>query len=303
MSRSPAPSRMPLVEEPRRRGHLRRWALTASLSLALAGCSSDGGAAPGSAASPPGFGHVHGLGIDPSDGALYAATHYGLFLVPYDGPPERVGDRLQDTMGFAVTGPGTFLGSGHPDFAADPDLPARLGLIRSGDAGLTWTSVSLLGEADLHALRSVGEVIFGWDSGTGSLLVSPDAGRTWEARSVLALRDFVVDPGDAERLLATTEQGLQQSRDGGRTWAPVPGAPALLLLSWPATERLVGAAPDGTVSTSTDGGATWVRAGSTSGAPAALTSGTEPELIAVATEGGVQVSTDGGVSFGPSGRS
>src|ERR687895_1117732 len=47
--------------------------------------------------------HVHGLGVNPEDGALYIATHTGLWRV---GPEERRagrgGDRLQDTMGFTV---------------------------------------------------------------------------------------------------------------------------------------------------------------------------------------------------------
>ena len=47
----------------------------------------------------PGLVHVHGLGINPTDGALYAATHTGLFIVR-DGHASRVADRHQDTMGF-----------------------------------------------------------------------------------------------------------------------------------------------------------------------------------------------------------
>lgn len=57
-------------------------------------------------------------------------------------------------MGFTVTGPKTFLGSGHPDFDKDPQLPPRMGLIRSADAALTWQPVSLTGEVDFHALHS-----------------------------------------------------------------------------------------------------------------------------------------------------
>lgn len=285
----------------RRRRPLPLLTLGCVLSVALSACGAGQGSAPSVVGATIGFGHVHGLGIDPADGAPYAATHYGLFLVPPTGPPRRVGNRLQDTMGFTVAGAGTFLGSGHPDFAADPDLPALLGLIRSSDAGQSWSPVSLLGEADLHALRTVGDAVFGWDSGTGALLASADGGGSWETRSVLALRDFVVDPGNLDHLLATTATGLMVSTDGARTWTPVPGAPPLSVLAWPASDRLFGSAPDGTVATSTDRGATWTPTGSVAGSPAAMTAAPESGLVAIATEDGVAVSTDGGSSFVPRG--
>jgi hypothetical protein len=66
-------------------------------------------------AEDPGVVHVHGLGINPKDGGLYAATHTGLFVIG-DGTATRVSGRLQDTMGFTVVGPDHFIGSGHPDF-------------------------------------------------------------------------------------------------------------------------------------------------------------------------------------------
>jgi len=104
-------------------------------ALIACGAASPRAAAPSGPAFPdPGVVHVHGPGVDPADGVLYAATHYGLFRIPETGPATRVADRFQDTMGFTVVGPRTFLGSGHPDFAKDPDLPPRLRLIRSADA-------------------------------------------------------------------------------------------------------------------------------------------------------------------------
>ncbi len=88
--------------------------------------------------------HVHGLGVNPKDGALFTATHTGLFRVAPGGTqPVRVGDRYHDTMGFTVVGPDHFLASGHPD--GRERLPPLLGLIESRDAGESWQAISLLG--------------------------------------------------------------------------------------------------------------------------------------------------------------
>jgi hypothetical protein len=91
--------------------------LVVALLMVGAGCT-DGERAAATlqaVAEDPGVVHVHRLGISPRDGALFAATHTGLFAVG-DGTATRVTQRFQDTMGFTVVGPGYFLGSGHPDF-------------------------------------------------------------------------------------------------------------------------------------------------------------------------------------------
>lgn len=158
---------------------------------------------------------MHGLGVDPADGALYAATHFGLFRLPADGPEAtRVANRYQDTMGFTVVGPNSFLGSGHPD--SREDLPPRLGLIESTDGGESWQPLSLAGEADFHTLHAAHGNVYGYEAGSGEFMVSDDRVE-WETRSRLAMRDFAVSPTDPDTLLATTERGLARSTDGGRT--------------------------------------------------------------------------------------
>lgn len=274
-----------------------------SLSLGLAACTpgSDGSRdATALATGELGVEHVHGLGVDPADGVLYAATHFGLWRIPEQGEATRVADRYQDTMGFTVLGPGTFLGSGHPDFQMDPDLPTRLGLIRSADAGETWDSVSMSGEADFHVLHAVHGQVYGWDSGSGRVMVSSDDGRSWETRSTLDLRDFVVNPDASERLLATTETGVIRSDDGGRTWAPVPGAPAFTVLAWGSGDFLYGVTADGAVQHSMDGGGTWSVRGAVGGSPEALTvslDGDSERLYVAVAEKGILSSDDGGATF------
>ena len=241
-----------------------------------------------------GLTHVHGLGIDPSDGVLYAAGHRGVFSIK-DGQAERRGDLVQDTMGFTVAGPKRFLGSGHPDIQRDQVLqkgmPRQLGLIESTDQGVTWRGLSLQGQADFHALTFAHNRVFG--SNAGQLMVSSDL-KTWETRSSVALASIAVSPADAELIIGTTERGGQRSTDGGRTWTPIAGAPALLWVSWDATAGVWGTTANGEVWHSTDA-ATWTRAGTVSGKTAAIYA--HPSGIFVATDQAVSKSTDGGKTF------
>ena len=186
--------------------------------------------------------HVHGLGGDPASGDLYAGTHYGLIRLPEEGAPTRVGGLVQDFMGFTVVGPGHFLASGHP--GADQDGPANLGLIESTDGGRSWQTLSLAGQADFHALEAKHGLVYGYNA--GQLMVSADK-RTWDTRASIDLADLAVSPQDPQTLLATAQQGLARSTDGGRSFRLVTGAPLLQLVTWPEAGRVVGVDPDGAV--------------------------------------------------------
>lgn len=243
--------------------------------------------------------HVHGLGVDPGDGVLYAATHSGLFRVPEEGQATRVANRAQDTMGFSIVGPGTFIGSGHPDFREDDVRPPLLGLIESTDRGETWQRLSLHGEADFHALHAAHGKVYGYDSTSGTFMVSGDREK-WDRRAKLPMRDFAVSPAEPDAVLATTQRGLARSADGGRTFTPVPGAPVLAVLAWARQDALYGVGPDGTVHHSADGGASWDRRSTVGGQPEAVSvdarEGKETLYVA-AGERGIVASSDGGTSF------
>lgn len=237
--------------------------------------------------------HVHGLGVDPGDNALYAGTHYGLFRLPEQGQATRIADRVQDFMGFTVAGPDHFLASGHP--GEGQDGPSSLGLIESTDGGQTWESLSLAGEADFHALEYRHGQVYGVNSMTGEFMVSA-AKKNWETRTDLPMADFAVSFDDPEVILATTEQGLAGSEDGGRSFTLVRGAPPILLVSWADDGTLVGLGPDGTVYVSSDGGEAWEERARLDGSPEALAAVNETEIYAAAG-GAVLASTDGGRNF------
>jgi hypothetical protein len=271
-----------------------------ALALTLGACGGGEEEAPASGAGgsseDTGPVHVHGLGVNPKDSALFIATHTGLFRVE-DGEraAKRVGDSRQDTMGFAVTGPDRFLGSGHPD--ASEDLPPNLGLIRSRDGGESWNPVSLLGEADFHVLRSAKGRVYGFDSTGGRLMVSSDGGLNWaEHQPPGPLLDLAIDPRDRDRLVASTDRLLLSSADAGRSWQPVfrsdPG-----LLAWPTADALYRVEGTGQVAVSVDAGDRWRPRGSIGGQPAAFVAVDRRTLYAALPDGTVVVSRDGATSW------
>ncbi|MEU1570241.1 F510_1955 family glycosylhydrolase [Streptomyces collinus] len=272
-------------------------AITAAvLAAVLAACSSNTDTASDTAAAE-GSGdltvsHVHGLGIDPADGRLYVATHEGVIAVADDGTAQRVSDTA-DYMGFTVIGAKTFLGSGHP--AEGSGDHGNRGLIQSTDSGRTWKTLSLGGTTDFHSLEYAHNTVYGYDSTRGRLRVSADR-TSWDDRAELAALDIAVSPKDGNVVLATTEDGVSTSTDGGRSFGAGSGE-VLAFLSWPAADALYGVDLAGGLHRSTDNGGTWKKTGTVPGGqPQALTA-IDAKRVLVATQEGVYESRDGGKTF------
>jgi len=244
-----------------------------------------------SAADERAVGHVHGLGVDPADGTLYVASHYGVFRVEGD-QQQRVADRWQDTMGFTVVGPKHFLGSGHPDLAED--LPPLLGLIESTDAAETWEPVSLLGEADLHAIEAVGDYIYALDAATQSLIVTTDRQR-WDSIFSAPFLDIAANQADPGTVYATTNNGDLVRSIEQTAPAPVDGAPTLSTIDWQPDGPLVGVTANGIVMVSEDGESEWSEAGTLDGPAEALD--VTPGRWHAATATGIFESTDDGKTW------
>ena len=272
-------------------------AAAAVVTTLVSACSADdagSGSQDGTHGETAQMEHIHGIGVDPTDGAVYAGTHFGLFRIA-DGKATRVADRVQDFMGFTVAGPDRFLASGHP--GEGQGGPGSVGLIESDDAGESWTELSLSGEADFHALEYRHDRVYGLNSMTGQLLVSPDM-KSWQELSSQPMADFAVSPTDPEVLIATTEQGLARSSDGGKTFEPVASAPLMVFVSWAEDGTLAGVTPEGVVYTAKDPASTWTEGASLGGQPEALTAQSSKEIYAAANAA-VLRSTDGAKTFTP----
>jgi hypothetical protein len=268
--------------------------------VGLIACGSDSGdsSEPAVGVGDPGPIHVHGLGVNPADGALFVATHTGLFRSgPGQPRARRVGERFQDTMGFTVTGPDRFLGSGHPD--ARDRLPPFLGLLRSTDAGRSWEPVSLLGKRDFHVLEAAGERIYGYgtdfESRQASLLVSDDGGRGWQQRTPPEpLLSLAIDPDDSDQVVASGEKSIYSSTDTGQRWRPLVDEAGFL--AWPSTDALFLVRLDGSVARSADRGLSWQQAGDINGQPAAFENARDVLYVAL-HDGTIKRSGDGGQTW------
>jgi photosystem II stability/assembly factor-like uncharacterized protein len=242
-------------------------------------------------ANPPRFSHIHGLGIDPAEGTLYAATHTGLYRIDGD-TPTIVANRYQDTMGFAVMGPKHFIASGHPDMREE--LPVLLGLIESKDAGITWAKRSRLGESDFHVLRTKDERIWGYDATASRILVTSD-GKSWKRSASILLSDFVVSPSNEDVLIAANGEALRRSDDDGETWGALEGPPKPLFLSWARKNELWVMTTNGDVFRGHDDGSSWLKRGSAGLRPGAFL--LEGEALYAASEDRVVMSDDEGRSW------
>lgn len=249
------------------------------------------------------MGHIHGLGVDDEGQTIYIGAHSGLFRASAGEPTERVGDTWQDTMAFLRVREGDFLASGHPDLTSD--LPTHLGLVGSTDQGRTWELLSLAGEADFHALDSVGGWVVGYDSYGERILASKDR-QTWTTIDEGPMLDVAVAPantaaagpdqGELGAFLATTATGEVVSYPGASGQARLlQAAPRLALLDWPTPELLVGIDPQGTVYLSRTEGRDWESRGSIGGPPGALE--VTDEAWYAATETTVVVSVDQGQTW------
>jgi photosystem II stability/assembly factor-like uncharacterized protein len=270
--------------------------------------------------------HIRALAVHPSDPRiLYLGTEQGLFRSS-DGADNwsRVESPANGMQIWSIA-----ILAKQPDVILVGTCPPRL--FRSADAGKTWSEPPLRMAQECPRImynRVTTLVADPTEAATvwagveiDSLYVSRDAGQTWEPRgSGLSSRDIhaltiIGGNGRQARWLASTNNDLNLSTDGGFTWKPLqvgktlpwsycrgmavkPGQPDVILLG-------NGDAPPGTcgvVARSTDAGQTWQPATMPGRANSTIwnfaVNDADPELIyASSVSGEVYRSLDGGATW------
>lgn len=186
------------------------------------------------------------------------------------------------------------------------------GIWKSDDRGTTWTRIKGLDDEPLLRILPLdAHTIFAGTAGHG-LLVTRDAGQTWNSISEFEgayINVILQDSRDPRTIYVAPRGGLYRSRDAGLTWEGLGGRIAkevvhTLLVSPKRQELIVGTDARG-LWTSRDEGKSWQEEASTDGAiafppkRAILTITAQGNAIYVGTEDGVVKSSDSGASWSP----
>ena len=176
------------------------------------------------------------------------------------------------------------------------------GVMRTGDGGQTWTSVSPVDPESpattpditgVAVAATTPSTVYAMATSGDRVYRSDDGGQTWGSVTVPALVNPVItaDPANAQRLIITgtptlpNETGMFITTDGGDTWAQLPGSGFKVVFD-PTDPARIWADGGTHVDVSTDSGATW---GAVPGLP-----GTPIDIAAAG--GDLYVATSAGIS-------
>lgn len=156
--------------------------------------------------------HIHGLNAFGS--RILMGSHEGLFQFVSQNNMKPIGKDRFDTMGLDGDG-STLFASGHP--GPGSKLPNPVGLLRSNDGGISWKSISLLGEVDFHFLEVSGVQIFGENAADGSLMYSKDSGQKWKNLGVNKFSDIAIQSGSLGGAIAIDRGKVVKTNNAFKT--------------------------------------------------------------------------------------
>ena len=182
---------------------------------------------------PPVSGRCNGIYIDPSDtrrlvlssagGGLWGSMNTGATWQPLTDYEATL------SMGAIAAAPSSpnmvYAGTGEGDGRS----PLGMGLMRSFDAGRTWTHVPLVALASVAIFDLAvdpRDALHVWIATVNGLFETRDGGDSVRRVREALTWDVSLDPADARELFAACADGLHRSTNGGATWSRValPGA-------------------------------------------------------------------------------
>ena len=221
---------------------------------------------------------------------ILLGTHEGLYQYLDEKTVKRISPERFDVMGLAVSSKG-FYASGHP--GPGSKLPEPVGLLLTTDRGATWKKVSLTGKVDFHTLETVGNEIYGADSGTGDLMYSSDGGKSWVTRQKNSFVDIAPNPDRLASALAVRDGKLYRSTDAFKSTKLVKTSFVVDSIDW-IKGRLI-ASSGKVLYRSTDEGSSWKKISTLSSQIGTITQ--SAQIIAVVMGSAIYSSSDGGKSF------
>jgi photosystem II stability/assembly factor-like uncharacterized protein len=156
--------------------------------------------------------HIHSVKAFGSK--VLMGTHEGLFLHQGQNKMKPIGSDPFDVMGLDSDG-SILYASGHPSKGSK--LPNPVGLLKSVDGGVTWSSVSLLGKVDFHFLEASGAEIYGASAFDGQLMYSSNSGKKWVMVGKNSFSDIAILSGKPKQVFAVEEGKLFRSNNAFKT--------------------------------------------------------------------------------------
>lgn len=255
------------------------------VSIALIGSNHSANAAGESIGS---LSHIHSVRALGNE--IILGTHEGLFQYMNETTVKRISPERFDVMGLAVSTKG-FYASGHPGQGSK--LVNPVGLLFSSDRGKNWKQVSLAGVVDFHTLETIGDELYGADSGSGQLMYSANAGKSWVKRGLNTFTDIAPDPKVKSSVLAVKDGKLHRSKDGLKTSNVVKTNFAVESIDWIDGSLL--ASSGKILFQSINSGSSWKKLATM---PAAIGSLTQSRsMIAFSMNGAIYSSSNGGKGF------
>jgi photosystem II stability/assembly factor-like uncharacterized protein len=246
---------------------------------------------PGAFASGESIGalsHIHS--VRAFGDQILLGTHEGLYQYLDEKTVKRISPERFDVMGLAVSSKG-FYASGHP--GSGSKLPEPVGLLLTTDRGATWKKVSLTGKVDFHTLETVGNEIYGADSGTGNLMYSSNGGKSWVTRGKNTFIDIAPNPDRIASVLAIRDGKLYRSMDAFKNIKLVKTSFVVNSIDWIKGSLI--ASSGKVLYRSNDAGSSWKKISTLSSQIGTITQ--SPQIIAVVMGSAIYSSSNGGKSF------
>jgi photosystem II stability/assembly factor-like uncharacterized protein len=221
---------------------------------------------------------------------ILLGTHEGLYQYLDEKTVKRISPERFDVMGLAISSKG-FYASGHP--GPGSKLPEPVGLLLTTDRGATWKKISLTGEVDFHTLETVGDELYGADSGSGDLMYSSDGGKSWVKRGKNTFMDIAPNPDRKASVLAVQDGKLYRSSDAFKSTKLVKTSFVVESIDWIKGSLI--ASSGKVLYRSTDSGSSWKKVSALSSQIGTITQ--SPQLIAVVMGSAIYSSSNGGKSF------